>query len=71
MEVKCTIRANGNDTINDETDGNMFLNVQNSTGYHNVKLTVDKYQNLVRETLATIEIDGNTLIKAVNNAMND
>ena len=57
MQITCEI-------VNDI--GSTLL-VKSSEGYHKIKLTIMEDGS---NTLKTIEVDGNELIRAANNAMN-
>lgn len=70
MEVTCMIRGNGNTGI-DETDGNKFLYISNAPGYNTVKVSIREYIDGEYSDIAWIDVDGVTLVRAINNAMND
>lgn len=70
MDVECVLHGNGF-KIPDNTERNKLLVVKNDTGYHNVKIGIKEFYDGEWHILAVIPVDGCSLIKAINNAMND
>ncbi len=70
MDVECTLLGNGC-KIPDNTEGNRILVIKNDTGYHNVNISIKEFFDNTWRVLGRVSVDGCTLIKAINNAMND
>ena len=70
MDVECTLHGNGS-KFPDITEGNRVLVIKNDTGYHNVNISIKEFFNNTWHVLGRVSVDGCTLIKAINNAMND
>ena len=70
MNVECTLLGNGS-KIPDNTQGNRVLVIKNDTGYHNVNISIKEFFDNTWHVLGRVSVDGCTLIKAINNAMND
>ena len=70
MDIECTLRGNGF-KIPDNTEGNRVLVIKNDTGYHNVNISIKEFFENTWHVLGRVSVDGCTLIKAINNAMND
>lgn len=70
MDVECVLHGNGF-KIPDNTEGNMVLVIKNDTGYHYVNISIKEFFDNTWHVLGRVSVDGCTLIKAINNAMND
>lgn len=72
MDVECTLHGNGF-KIPDNTEGNRVLVIKNDTGYHNVNISIKEFFDIDNtwHMIGHISVDGCSLIKAINNAMND
>lgn len=70
MDVECVLHGNGF-KIPDSTEGNRVLVIKNDTGYHDVNISIKEFFDNTWHVLGRVSVDGCTLIKAINNAMND
>ena len=70
MDVECILHGNGF-KIPDNTEGNRVLVIKNDTGYHNVNISIKDFFDNTWHVLGRVSVDVCTLIKAINNAMND
>lgn len=70
MDVECIMHCNGYKEP-ETTIGNRLVYVKNDIGYHNIKIGIKEFNGNEWVVCCEASVDGNTIIKAINNAMND
>ncbi len=69
MEITCILNDKNNSENN--KNNNRRVCVSNDVGYNSVNIQIQSFQNNQWIDIGNIRLDGQSMIKAINNAMND